>query len=36
MLAFADVAIAVAAMAHGFILVTRDAKSFKGIEELKL
>lgn len=36
MLAFADVAIAVAAMTHGFILVTRDAKSFKGIEGLKL
>lgn len=36
MLAFADVAIAATAMAHGFILVTRDAKSFKRIEGLKL
>jgi predicted nucleic acid-binding protein len=36
MLAFADVAIAATAMVHGFILVTRGAKSFKRIEGLKL
>lgn len=36
MLGFADVAIAATAMAHGFILVTRDTKSFKRIEGLKL
>jgi len=36
MLGLADVAIAATAMAHGFILVTRDTKDYKRIEGLKL
>jgi len=36
MLGFADVAIAATALAHGFTLVTRDAKGFRRIEGLRL